>query len=56
MEGESARSTNRKTLKKSVLIETLSDHNSITYKISSRYGAMISKRINEKAFHPNADQ
>jgi sucrose phosphorylase len=56
MEGQSARSINRETLNKDALIETLSDHNSITYKISSRYGAMIRKRINEKAFHPNADQ
>jgi len=56
MEGQSARSINRKTLNKDALIETLSDHSSITYKISSRYGVMIRKRINEKAFHPSADQ
>jgi len=56
MEGQSARSINRKTLNKDALIETLSDHSSITYKISSHYGVMIRKRINEKAFHPCADQ
>jgi len=56
MEGQSARNINRKNLNKDALLETLSDHNSITYKISSRYGAMIRKRINEKAFHPSADQ
>ena len=56
MEGQSARSINRKTLKKGALIKTLSDKKSITYKISNRYGRMIRKRINEKAFHPNAAQ
>ena len=56
MEGQSARSINRKTLKKDALIKTLSDKKSITYKISNRYGRMIRKRINEKAFHPNAAQ
>ncbi len=56
MEGGSARSINRKTVNKNALVEALSDRNSTTYKISSNYGAMIKKRINEKAFHPNAAQ
>lgn len=56
MEGKSARSINRKSLNKNALIETLNCKDSITYQISSRYGTMISKRIKEKAFHPNAEQ
>ncbi len=56
IEGKSARSINRKTLSKDALVKALSDENSTTYKISSHYGGMIRKRINEKAFHPNADQ
>ena len=56
LEGESARSINRKTLKKGALIAALSDQNSTTYRISNHYGYMIKKRINEKAFHPNAAQ
>jgi glycosidase len=56
LEGESARSINRKTLKKDALIAALSDQNSTTHRISNHYGYMIKKRINEKAFHPNAAQ
>lgn len=56
LEGEGARSINRKTLKKKALVTALSDQNSTTFRISSHYGYMIKKRINEKAFHPNATQ
>jgi glycosidase len=56
LEGESARSINRKTLKKDALIAALSDQNSTTHRISNHYGYMIKKRINENAFHPNAAQ
>ncbi|MDA2921418.1 alpha-glucosidase C-terminal domain-containing protein, partial [Desulfobacterota bacterium AH_259_B03_O07] len=33
-----------------------SNKNSTTFKISSQFGSMIRKRINEKCFHPNASQ
>jgi glucosylglycerate phosphorylase len=56
LEGKSARSINRRTLKKDALIAALSDQNSTTFRISSHYGYMIKKRINERAFHPNAAQ
>lgn len=55
-EGKAARSINRKTLKKNALIEALSNRESTTFKISSQFGAMIKRRISEKAFHPNAEQ
>ena len=32
------------------------DDTSLTYRIIFGFGEMIEKRINEKAFHPNADQ
>ena len=56
LEGESARSINRKTLKKDALIAALSDQKSTIHQISNHYGYMIKKRINEKAFHPNSAQ
>lgn len=56
LEGESARSINRKTIKKDALIAALSDQNSTTCRISNHYGYMIKKRINEKAFSPSAAQ
>jgi glycosidase len=50
------RSINRKTISKSELIRLLMDHNSTTYKVSSKLVNLIRKRISEKAFHPNAPQ
>ena len=50
------RSINRTSIKKDDLINTLTDHTSNVYKVSSGLIDLLRLRINEKSFHPNAGQ
>jgi len=54
-EGET-RSINRKTYDKKSLYKLLNDPDTSAQKASRNFGEMLSKRIREKAFHPNALQ
>jgi len=50
------RDINRKTINLKSLVSEMYNDTSLTYRIIFQFGEMIEKRINEKAFHPNADQ
>ena len=56
IEQKETRSINRKVISKSELIAALENPKTTTFKISSEFVRMIKKRIQEKAFHPNAPQ
>ena len=51
-----SRDINRKSISLKSLVNEMYSDNSLTHRISYEFGEMIEKRINEKAFHPNADQ
>jgi glycosidase len=50
------RSINRKSIRKENLLDALFNKKSTTYQVSHHLTELILKRINEKAFHPNAPQ
>jgi len=50
------RSINRKTIRKENLLKALSNSKTSTYQVSHDLTNLISKRIQEKAFHPNSPQ
>lgn len=50
------RSINRKSISKENLLQALYDQQTTTYQVSHHLTSLILKRINEKAFHPNAPQ
>lgn len=56
LEQHDTRSINRRSIRKADLLEILKDKGSSTYMIFYKLVDMIQKRINEKAFHPNAPQ
>jgi sucrose phosphorylase len=54
--GREKRSINRHIISRKELIKTLEDENTTTYMVSFNLSRLINKRIQEKAFHPHADQ
>jgi sucrose phosphorylase len=56
LEEQQTRSINRMVIDKDSLLEALNNPDTTTHKVAVRYSEMISKRIREKAFHPNAPQ
>lgn len=55
-ESGTARSINRQKLDAGILEDELSDQNSLRSQVFSGYQKLISCRIKEKSFHPNANQ
>jgi glycosidase len=54
--GDEARSINRKTIDEEALFGLLGDRESWVHQVAVRFRRLIQRRIEARAFHPNADQ
>ena len=56
LEEKQTRSINRATIKRNDLLAALTNYTTNIYKVSSGMIDLLRQRINEKSFHPNAEQ